>query len=545
VAEEKHYETGKELENGGGGQPASAYLNRPTLITYLFNTGLAVKLSEKLQRNVSITKGKFLLLLLISFTGLFLRIYHLSKESIWADEAESIIFAHLSVSEIFFVKSMTPPLYYIILHWWIGMFGDSDFSVRFPSVLFGFLSLLMIYKIANQLFKNASLFSVFLLALSLFHIRYSQEARTYSLSSLLTLLSMYFFIKLINKESLSYVGWYILFSLLLLYSHIYGLFIVLSQNIYYGILFFVSRANCKLNPKKWFFIQAVCLILFLPWALLSPWVQMFAEHLIGGVETGFWVPKPTRYDLIMLFSEYSQNSYLILLIFVISASLTLIKICTISGKLDWSNIFESMEDFRWRICLSNTDKFLLLFIWLLSPIIIPFLISQFATPMLISRYTIIASLAFYLLAGNGMSNANNKYVKASSIILVPLLSLSPLEEYYTKYQKPQWRQIANYIDKNIKNGELLLLNIAPINEYAFHHYFSRRNDIIEKDLPWVDEGNIDELRETVNGYNRVWITSTHRQDKKNLITKTLSGNYKLAYHKEYNGINVYLFEKSG
>jgi len=93
-------------------------------------------------------------LLAILLIGLFLRVHDLSNESIWLDEAFSILRAKFDLSQIFFRSENTPPLYYAILHWWINLFGDSEFSVRFPSVLFGSLSILMLYKVGNQIFDK-------------------------------------------------------------------------------------------------------------------------------------------------------------------------------------------------------------------------------------------------------------------------------------------------------------------------------------------------------------------------------------------------------
>ena len=145
---------------------------------------------------MGLIKNKLILLLGILFIGLFLRVYDLGNESIWLDEGCSIRFANLNLSQIISVRDNgLPPLYYIILHWWINLFGDSEFSIRFPSVIFSFLAIFMIYKIGNQIFdKDVGMLSSLLLGLSVFHIHYSQEARTYSLCVLLTLLSMYFFI---------------------------------------------------------------------------------------------------------------------------------------------------------------------------------------------------------------------------------------------------------------------------------------------------------------------------------------------------------------
>ena len=98
------------------------------------------------------------LLIIILFIGITLRVYDLSTESIWFDEGYSIVTAKLDFLQVARVQDEVPPLYYLILHWWIQFFGDSEFSVRFPSVIFGLLSIFMAYKTAHHLFdKNAGI----------------------------------------------------------------------------------------------------------------------------------------------------------------------------------------------------------------------------------------------------------------------------------------------------------------------------------------------------------------------------------------------------
>ena len=90
----------------------------------------------------------------------------------------------------------------------------------------------MIYKVGRILFdKKVGIVSALLLALSVFHVRHSQEARMYSLLAFLTLLSFYFFAKILKKRGGKTVLLYIISSLFLMYTHVYSLFIIMAQNI--------------------------------------------------------------------------------------------------------------------------------------------------------------------------------------------------------------------------------------------------------------------------------------------------------------------------
>ena len=58
----------------------------------------------------------------------------------------------------------------------------------------------MLYKVGKTLFTSKiGLYASVIMAVSVFHIKYSQEARMYSLLTFTTLLSTYFFIQVLKK----------------------------------------------------------------------------------------------------------------------------------------------------------------------------------------------------------------------------------------------------------------------------------------------------------------------------------------------------------
>ncbi|RKY36518.1 MAG: hypothetical protein DRP78_03400 [Candidatus Omnitrophota bacterium] len=125
--------------------------------------------------------------------GAFLRIYNLGAESLWYDEVGSIDQATRSLP-VLFSKFHLSPLYFVLLKYWMRLFGASEFVLRLPSVLFGVGALFLIYKIGQMLFNTrVGLLSSLILAISPFHLFYCQEARHYSLFIFLTLLSNFFF----------------------------------------------------------------------------------------------------------------------------------------------------------------------------------------------------------------------------------------------------------------------------------------------------------------------------------------------------------------
>ena len=480
------------------------------------------------------------ILLAILFLGLVLRIYDLGTESLWLDEGFSIRIADLNLFQIVVEKTyrdIHPPLYYVILHYWINLFGDTEFSTRFLSVLFGLFSIFMIYKVGTLLFnKNVGMLSSLLLALSVFHIQYSQEVRMYSLMTLLTLLSIYFFIKLRDRASFTVSTGYIISSILLMYTHIFGLFIIIAQNIYLFTLFLSKDFDYKLNFRRWILFQIILVILYVPW------IFVLASQILELQTRGFWVHVPTMRSIIGTFWDYS-GSTLLLLFFLILSFFSIVTYEKVKGKINWKDFLKSIECYSRNISLSNVNRIYFLVVWLLTPIILPFIISLFLTPIYWTRFTIAASLAFYILIAKGIDNINNKSIKLVVIILVIALSLGCVGEYYSEVNKEQWREVANYIDINAESGDLILFHQGWCQ--IVFDYYSKRTDLNKKPFTVrdINEENIKELGPTVNGYNKVWVIHSHSSDYKGLIKKTLNESYNVAYHKKYVGIDLSQFVK--
>ena len=94
-------------------------------------------------------KKWLIILLIIICVGSFLRIYKLSNQSFWIDEAAAIQksskLPSLDNFKSWVIPWMSPPFYNLLLHFWIILFGESEFAVRSLSVIFGILTILVVY----------------------------------------------------------------------------------------------------------------------------------------------------------------------------------------------------------------------------------------------------------------------------------------------------------------------------------------------------------------------------------------------------------------
>ncbi|MGB0911015.1 MAG: glycosyltransferase family 39 protein, partial [Nitrospirales bacterium] len=152
------------------------------------------------------SKGKeVVLLVLITIIGTGLRIYRLGYQSLWYDEILTVFSSHGPLAHVLFqteFKTNILPFYYLVTHAFMAL-GNQEYFVRIPAVIFGALTIPLLYYSVRQWFDSqVALWSSVLLALSPFHIFYSQEARPYTMFVFLCLLTFYLLqLSLENKDS--------------------------------------------------------------------------------------------------------------------------------------------------------------------------------------------------------------------------------------------------------------------------------------------------------------------------------------------------------
>ena len=73
------------------------------------------------------------------------RFYGFTASAIWCDEGSSLMLSGYPLSGIWFhaAHDVHPPLYFMLLHGWIALFGDSLVSIRTLSVLPGIATVLL------------------------------------------------------------------------------------------------------------------------------------------------------------------------------------------------------------------------------------------------------------------------------------------------------------------------------------------------------------------------------------------------------------------
>jgi hypothetical protein len=328
-------------------------------------------------------------LILLNF---ILKIIFLGSRDIAMDEPFTIYYSQADISSLFEILKTenNPPLLFLLLHFWIKVFGISAFSVRFLPFLFSTLTAPVIYLTGKRFFSAESgIVASLVFTFSNYHLAFSHEARVYPLFALLTCLSMYFFLSLIQnpgKKTPFYL--LIIINVLLIYSHFFGFFVIGIQ-LLSGLIFPDVRKAFKTC------LQALVVTLF----FYLPYFPVFFSRFFAS-SGGTWVPPPVISDLYTMVWRFS-NVPVLTVFFLVLLTGALVKYLMVSG-----NPSEHPSPYQ---------KVLL--VWFFIPYLTIFLLS-FKLSMFLDRYMVFTSIAFYLLVGQAIN-----YIRGSHKIVFYVLSV--------------------------------------------------------------------------------------------------------------------------
>jgi uncharacterized membrane protein len=374
---------------------------------------------------------------------------------------------------------------------------------------------------------------------------------------LLALLSMYFFIRFLQRNTVAISVGYVVCTTLLLYSHVYGAFVVIAQNVYLLTLLLLSRERA-FRLRHWIALQVLLVAFF------APWIGTLISQM-SRVEKGvlYYVPVPTMNDLIITLHRYAGTTILLLLFFALSV-LSLFTYRRARGSIDWKAPVEGLKSYAREVSFTKDYNALyLLAVWLLAVNVIPFVISLLSSPFYVTRYTIAGSVALYLVVAKGITHINYRYAKLAVVFVIVVLSAANLQTYYTTPSlimnsfKPQEREATGFINENAQNGDLVLLFPGPASYDPLLNYYSFVTGLNVTKFPSCSTGqgltsNIKELQSDIDGHNRVWFMVETPPGLPpgfwdpqvfNQTIQTFNASYNETYHTSYFSYEVYLFEK--
>ena len=178
-------------------------------------------------------------MMLIMLLATALRLHDLSADSLWGDEIFEVLRAQRDLSSIL---SNSPLAVRLTLTHTFMLIGDQDFLFRFSYAVMGILGVAVMYKVGQALFNDVTgLVAAFLLAISQFHIHFSQEGRSYSWTVFLVLTWLYcLYLALQDNQMRHWIGFSIT-TAISMSNHLTAASVVASQIAYGALVLLIDR----------------------------------------------------------------------------------------------------------------------------------------------------------------------------------------------------------------------------------------------------------------------------------------------------------------
>ena len=460
-----------------------------------------------------------------------LRLFRLGTKSFWLDEATSAVLAQVSDRHVFVSaiihRQANMVLYYLLLRGWMRL-GSSEFVIRSLSVAAGVAAIPAIYLLGARLFgAKAGRVAALLLSVHAFHIRYSQEARAYSLFMLLAILSSLFLVR--GMEHASRKNWasYVLFSTLMVYAQVFGGWVLLAQ---WASLFFRRR---EIRCKEFIFSAAAICFLISPLAYCLLFVSDRSQL--------YWTTKPTLQDLCKFGLDMAGGGSLLLLAYL---ALALAAVAAGFNRLK----SESATAGIW--------NYWFLLSWLILPIAVILAISL-RWPVFEPRFLIGCVPPLVLLVADGVSRIRSQVLFSVALMILLALSLSALSSYYRGRADAEhtddWRDATRDILSEAEPGDAVLFSYSEerlaFDEYQrqLHltgpeiHEFPEQTDLELLTLR-PSRPSPELLDKIIAGYGRVWVISAFQPNRASLqVEAALRAHFREHGDRSFGFVHADLF----
>lgn len=372
----------------------------------------------------------------------------LAHRSLWLDEAYSIYISSASLSGLvtYLAKDNGPPAYYVILHFWMNVFGSSEAATRSLSALFYLAGGVSIFALGKYLFgRYAALWCSILYLASPLAIVQSQNARMYSLLGLVVIGSTFCLFKLARGESRS-LGWAIAYSAvsaLGTLTHYWFFFVLAAHTVAAFVL-----ASRSVRVRVWLAVG----LSMVPFLVL--WSPVFLVQL--GNESTYWFPRVgTARALWDTCCDFFGSRGAVLIVLATGAS-----VIAGRGQLKSAGILAGLRK----------DRTLLALVTILAvSILVPLGISRVKPIYCAGRYMIVALPVACLLVGGFLDRVGNRMVV--SALCCALLVLASARVYRERTAVESWsdRITGDYLGVSAKDGDVIVftsLSRLPVEYYV-------------------------------------------------------------------------------
>jgi hypothetical protein len=399
-----------------------------------------VNLPERIARIPGWAATGGLLVILVAASA-FIRTRYLSGQ-FWMDEAITTGISSHSLSAIpgILRHDGSPPLFYLLLHFWIRLFGNSEAATHTLPLLFGLLCIPAGMWAGSSLFgRRAGWYAGVLFAFSTFLTEYATETRMYELMGLLGILGTAAFIHGFVYRRRKYVVMFGVVEALMLYTHAWGLFFGAGTAIaLIPTVLATPRAERRPLIKDAVMAYAGAVILFLPW---------LPNFIYQATHTGApWAPPP-RFGAPVLISRDLLGGDRITVALLFSA------------VLGFAPLFTK----RFRGTRETTAMWTLIALPI-ATLGLAWIASQI-TPAFVSRYFAPALAAILLFAAWGAARSGIVGLIAIFLSVIFVLHISN----YTPQYKSDVREVGGVMSSHVHPGDLVV--VAQPEQVPLAYYY--------------------------------------------------------------------------
>lgn len=380
--------------------------------------------------------------------------------SFWRDEAFSYLMARQPIHQLLWntAADANPPLYYIVLKLWMGIFGSSEVAIRSLSLVFFWAALYVAFLIMRDIFKYSPKKACFYLLLfvgnPILHY-YAFEARMYSMMAFIGTLLFY---ALMKKEYKLYAY----AALAALFTHYFLLGVIAFQVV------FILITTHKKERGHFLYPLFKGLVWYIPWII----ILIFARPPVG---QSFWISPSTLQNLSLvpaiIMTGYEKAAG-VAYPYLFHLSLLLCGIIIYGYHLHKSHRIQ--------------QTFLLLLGWALGIPLAIYLFS-FWKPVFLPRYLIFSSVGLLLLLIVCIESIKNRFVRTALFILIFSFSITYAFIQVKTRTKAPLRKIFHSMRNEMKVNDVLYVT----HEYDFHagqYYLPTHAVYLYKktyeELPW-------------------------------------------------------------
>lgn len=483
----------------------------------------------------------------LAVVALSLRVYHLGTESLWLDETASVSIASRPLVKVLAGELTNPPLYYLLLHFWITIFGAAEATIRWLSVWPSVGAVLLTYLLGRRLYDHRiATLAAGLMAISPYQIYYAQEARAFALLLFLCLSSTFSLHVALSRSgdssSLKPWLWYCVATIAALHTHFHAVFLLGAQNL----LVLLYWRDHRPRLRQWIVIQAIVLIAFAPWLL----TMVQTAGTVGGQMRRYLPLKLPEAivsflvgDTLIPFDEAAVQSVRETLrsnVHLVLAFAVGFGIYVVSAV---------------RACPSRRYASTFCAVMFLVPLLVPFAMS-FKLMIFDRRYVIAASPFLYIILAAGALHLHDLAVRrrlaalfahgAAAVLVISLCGLSLYNYYFNpRFGKEQWREVVAVVEAAYSAGDLVVFDPGYLS--VSYGYYARR-PVSELVLaPDVTDENGPGWRRAVEALDtreRVWLVRSHLFTE--AVLPRLRRSFPTATHRHFpkaKGIDVYLLQR--